>query len=29
MTGRETLKVLLETHFPDSKEVNNCPEEWG
>jgi hypothetical protein len=29
MTKQETLKVLLETHFPDSKEVDNCPEEWG
>jgi len=29
MTGQETLKVLLETHFPDSKEVYNCPEKWG
>jgi hypothetical protein len=27
MTGPETLKVLLETYFPDSKEVNNCLEE--
>jgi hypothetical protein len=27
MTGQETLKVLLETHFPDSKEVDSCPEE--
>ena len=23
-TGQETLKVLLETHFPDSKEVDSC-----
>ena len=29
MTGQETLKVLLQTNFPDSKEVDNCPEEWG
>jgi hypothetical protein len=29
MTGQETLKVLLETNFPDSKEVDSCPEEWG
>ena len=29
MTGQETLKVLLETHFPGSKEVYNFPEEWG
>ena len=29
MTGQETLKVLLQTRFPDSKEVDNCPEEWG
>ena len=29
MTGQDTLKVLLETHFPDSKEVDNCPKEWG
>ena len=29
MTGQETLKVLLEMHFPDSKEVDNCQEEWG
>jgi hypothetical protein len=29
MTGQERLKVLLETHFPGSKEVYNCPEEWG
>jgi hypothetical protein len=28
MTGQETLKVLLETHFPDSEEVDNCLEEW-
>ena len=27
MTGQETLKVLLETHFPDSKEVDSCLEE--
>ena len=29
MTEQNNLKVLLETHFPDSKEVDNCPEEWG
>ena len=29
MTGQETLKVLLDTNFPDSKEVDSCPEEWG
>ena len=29
MTGQETLKVLLEAQFADSKEVDNCPEEWG
>ena len=29
MTGQEILKVLPEIHFPDSKEVDNCPEEWG
>jgi hypothetical protein len=29
MTGQGTLKVLLETHFADSKESDNCPEEWG
>ena len=28
MTGQETFKVLLETQFPDSKEFDNCPEEW-
>ena len=29
MTGQETLKVLLETHFPDSKEFNNRQGDWG
>ena len=29
MTGQETLKVQLETHFPYSKEVGTYPEEWG
>ena len=29
MTGQENLTVLIETHFPDSKEVDSCPEEWG
>ena len=29
MTGQESLKVLLETHIHDLKEVKNCPEEWG
>ena len=29
MTGQETLKVLLDTHFPDSKVVDSCPEECG
>ena len=29
MTGQETLKALLETHFPDSKELDNCPKERG
>ena len=28
MTEQETL-ILLGTHFPDSKEVDYCPEEWG
>ena len=27
MTKQETLKVLVETHFPDSKEIDTCPEE--
>ena len=27
MTGQETAKVLLETHFPDSKEFDSCPVE--
>ena len=29
MIGEETLKVLLETHFPDSKEIDSCLEEWA
>ena len=29
MTWKETLNVLLDTRFHDSKEVDNCPEEWG
>ena len=29
MTGQETLNILLETHFPESKEVDTCPEKWG
>ena len=28
MTGQEILKVLIETHFPDLKIVDSCPEEW-
>jgi hypothetical protein len=28
MQGQETFKVLLETHFSDSKEVDKYPEEW-
>jgi hypothetical protein len=28
MTRQENLKVLFKTHFPGSKEVDNCPEEW-
>ena len=27
VTGQEILKVLVETHFPDSKEIDTCPEE--
>jgi hypothetical protein len=29
MTGQKAVILLLETHFPDSIEVDNCPEEWG
>ena len=29
ITGQEIPKILPDTHFPDSKEVDNCPKDQG